>query len=197
MTEMSPNFNDIFNSIFSWPHILMRPKVFKEDGRWVAVYGDVHGYGSSPHLACQNFDHNWLLQDTKSDGDNGIYIGLRRRDEKSMEAEAAADPAPRDPNRIRLLISIIIANTPSPGLAVLQRRIQYRLSYAGVTLSLVSDGIRWQDHRGGNLLDLSLPGDMDQMARELEKNLGIQCEFDIANPGEVQHRLKTRYLLKE
>ena len=192
-----PNFHDIFNQIFSWPHILMRPKVLKEDGRWVAVYGDVTGYGSSPHLACQNFDHNWMLQDTKSDGDNGIYIGLRRRDEKSMAAEAAADPAVRDPNRIRLLISIIIANTPSPGLGHPLRTVQYRLSYAGVTLSLCRDGIKWRDHRGSDFLDLSLPGDLDQMAWELEKNLGITCEIDVANPGEVQHRLKTRYLLKE
>lgn len=49
------------------PHVLMRPKVFQDGDQWCALYGEnlvegVCGFGSTPALACVEFDKVWLGQ---------------------------------------------------------------------------------------------------------------------------------------
>jgi predicted RecB family endonuclease len=46
------------------PTTALRPEMRnQEDGCWSASYGDVHGVGPTPELACQDFDRKWLGKD--------------------------------------------------------------------------------------------------------------------------------------
>lgn len=45
------------------PTTVLRPEVKDQDGSWSASYGDVHGVGPTPELACQDFDRKWLGKD--------------------------------------------------------------------------------------------------------------------------------------
>lgn len=54
------------------PHVLMRPKIFKDGNEWCALYGDnlqdgVAGFGKSPALAMQDFDKNWNAQEATNE----------------------------------------------------------------------------------------------------------------------------------
>lgn len=46
------------------PHVLMKPKVYKDGNQWCALYGEniqegVVGFGDTPELACKAFDLAW------------------------------------------------------------------------------------------------------------------------------------------
>jgi len=46
------------------PHVLMRPKIYRDGDKWCALYGDdiivgVAGFGKCPREACSNFDASW------------------------------------------------------------------------------------------------------------------------------------------
>jgi len=46
------------------PTTALRPTVLDQgDNCWSATYGDVHGVGPTPELACQDFDRKWLGKD--------------------------------------------------------------------------------------------------------------------------------------
>lgn len=47
------------------PFMLLRPKVFPDESKWCALYGDnlqdgVAGYGDTPDKAALDFDVHWL-----------------------------------------------------------------------------------------------------------------------------------------
>lgn len=51
---------------YTWsrPHVVMRPRVFKDGDAWCALYGEdlqvgVAGFGDSPKVACEAFDREW------------------------------------------------------------------------------------------------------------------------------------------
>ena len=46
------------------PSVLYRPKIYIDEGKWCALYGEnlqdgVAGFGDSPALAMADFDKNW------------------------------------------------------------------------------------------------------------------------------------------
>lgn len=48
----------------SQPHILLRPKMFRDGNQWCCLYGDslqegVCGFGDSPYQAAMAFDGEW------------------------------------------------------------------------------------------------------------------------------------------
>lgn len=47
------------------PHVLMRPKIYPDQGSWFALYDDdlqsgVCGFGDTPEKACAAFDKAWF-----------------------------------------------------------------------------------------------------------------------------------------
>jgi len=42
------------------PSTLYRPEIQRGKNVWIAVFGDVRGYGASPQEAFQNFDQVWF-----------------------------------------------------------------------------------------------------------------------------------------
>lgn len=47
------------------PHVMMRPKIFRDGDQWCCLYGDnleegVAGFGDSPSLAANAFDTAWI-----------------------------------------------------------------------------------------------------------------------------------------
>jgi len=48
------------------PHVLMRPRIFRDGNMWCALYGEnlvdgVYGFGETPEKACKEFDEAWRL----------------------------------------------------------------------------------------------------------------------------------------
>ena len=53
------------------PHVLMRPKIFKDGNAWCALYGDniqegICGFGNTPANAANAFDAAWYGWDNKA-----------------------------------------------------------------------------------------------------------------------------------
>lgn len=51
----------------SRPSTIFRPRIYPDGDQWCALYGEdlqngVAGFGNTPALAVQNFDHNWYNQ---------------------------------------------------------------------------------------------------------------------------------------
>ena len=51
-------------TISTLPHVVMRPRVYKDGDSWCALYGEnlqdgVAGFGVSPQAACEDFDCTW------------------------------------------------------------------------------------------------------------------------------------------
>lgn len=50
------------------PHVLMRPRLYKDGNQWCASYGDmpegVQGFGDSPGAAMRDFDKQWHTKAT-------------------------------------------------------------------------------------------------------------------------------------
>lgn len=49
----------------TFPHVLMRPRIYPDGNQWCALYGEnilngVVGFGSSPHKAVEDFNRNWF-----------------------------------------------------------------------------------------------------------------------------------------
>lgn len=63
------------------PHVLMRPRLLIDGGKWCALYGEniqdgVAGFGGSPEEACADFDASWCAP-LRADGVTVSPVGDR------------------------------------------------------------------------------------------------------------------------
>ncbi len=72
--EMAESFKDAQDKMAQYfgatqalaqnPHVVMKPKVYKDGDKWCCLYGDniqegVVGFGDTPNDACAKFDKMW------------------------------------------------------------------------------------------------------------------------------------------
>lgn len=68
LSYLVPQFQEALWSLFelwSSPHVVMRPRVFRDGDAWCALYSQedlqigVAGFGPTPQAACEAFDREW------------------------------------------------------------------------------------------------------------------------------------------